>query len=110
MSVAPSVSAEESFLIIAFRFASSRAPKASDTVTTAGRPSGTADTARATAVSKASIIVSIPPDLRKNRSYSSRIKMRAVTATIIIPSFLANFVSFLFRGVSTCSTDLLHQD
>jgi len=54
--VAPKVSAEESFLIIALRLASSRAPRASDTVTTAGKPSGTAETARAIDVSKASII------------------------------------------------------
>ena len=54
--VAPKVSTEESFLIIALRFASSRAPNANDTVTTAGKPSGTAETASEIAISNASII------------------------------------------------------
>ena len=53
--VAPSVSADASFLIIAFRLANSRDPKAKVIVTTAGRPSGTAETARAIAMMKLSI-------------------------------------------------------
>ncbi len=57
--VAPRVSADASLLIIALRFASSRAPRANDTVTTAGKPSGTAETARATAVSKATTMFSM---------------------------------------------------
>ena len=57
--VAPNVSADESFLIIALRLASSRAPSVRDTVTTAGKPSGTAETARAMDISKASIIFTI---------------------------------------------------
>ena len=56
MSVAPKVSADESFLMSALRFASSLAPRARETVTTAGKPSGTAETASATATLKASII------------------------------------------------------
>jgi hypothetical protein len=54
--VAPRVSAEDNLLIIAFFFASLLAPNARDAVTIAGNPSGTAETARAIAVSKASII------------------------------------------------------
>ncbi len=55
--VAPRVSADDNLLIIEFFFASLLAPKARDAVTTAGNPSGTAETARAIAVSKASIIL-----------------------------------------------------
>ena len=79
ISVAPKVSAEESFLMRALRFASSRAPRARDTVTTAGKPSGTAETASAIAVSNASIISPIPLVPRINSSYSSSMKMMAQT-------------------------------
>ena len=94
--VAPNVSAEASFLIIAFRLASSLAPKANDIVTTAGRPSGTADTASAIAVKKLS---TIEPD--HAGSISSKTKIIAHTATIIIASFFAKLSSLSLRGVST---------
>ena len=105
MSVAPKVSADESFLMSALRFASSLAPRARDTVTTAGKPSGTAETASAIEISKAFIISLISLVPRTKSSYNSSKKMMTHITTIIIPSFLANFVSFCLRGVSTFSTD-----
>jgi hypothetical protein len=44
--VAPRLSAEDNFLIMAFRLAYSRALKASVIVTIAGNPSGTAEIAK----------------------------------------------------------------
>lgn len=97
--VAPKVSAEVSLLIIAFRFASSRAPRANEIVTTAGSPSGTADTAKATAVMKFSISV---PGLAGSKT--SRIKIAKHAMMIIIPSFFAKLSSLSFSGVSSSST------
>ena len=50
--VQPSVSTEDSVRTIAFCFANFRVPSARHVVTTAGRPSGIAATARATATLK----------------------------------------------------------
>ena len=105
--VAPNVSADESFLIIALRLASSRAPSVRHIVTTAGKPSGTAETARAIDVSKASMMFvrgfaecATP---RTKISYKASKKIITQMATIIIPSFLAKRSSFLLRGLSSVS-------
>jgi len=50
--VHPNVSTEFNFLIIAFYLANLRLPKAKQVVITAGRPSGIAATANATAILK----------------------------------------------------------
>ncbi len=106
--VAPKVSAEASLLMMALRFASSRAPRARDMVTTAGKPSGTAETASAIAISNASIMspTASPtkPTPITNISYNSRANMIAHIITIAIPNFLAKPASFCLRGVSISST------
>ncbi len=108
MVVAPKVSAEASLLIIALRLASSRAPRASDMVTTAGKPSGTAETASATATINASVMFPMaspaPPTPTTKISYNSRANTIAHITTIIIPNFLAKRANFCLRGVSTAST------
>ncbi len=95
--VDPKVSTDPSLLTTALRFANSRAPRARVTVTMVGNPSGTADTARATAVMSTSS--STFPILARSRS-----SIVTTTMATMNPSFLANWSSLRLSGISSFST------
>ena len=92
--VDPKVSAEASLLIRDLRFASSLAPNARLITTKAGIPSGTADTANATAIIKVLIKVfdSVP------NLMTLRMNITAHIPIISKPTFFAKESNFISRG------------
>ncbi|MBA7676551.1 hypothetical protein ES703_84793 [subsurface metagenome] len=88
----PRVSTEDNLLIIEFLFAILLTPRARVTVTTAGKPSGTAETASPTAVNISSFKAIISPI-----ALYSMISTTATIAhkiSIITPSCLPNLSNF----------------
>ena len=100
---APRLSTEESLLTMAFLFTNSLAPKARAIVTTAGRPSGTAEIARDMADIKACMKPSRLKWPWVATSKASSRNMTTQTAMTTLANFPAKASSFLFRGVSICS-------
>jgi len=99
----PRVSTEESFLMIAFPFTKSLAPRVSVAAVIAGIPSGTTEMASETATMKALVTSSralSPVSSLRN----SRTRIRAQTRSTTLAMLLENQSIFYWRGVSASLT------